>query len=271
MIRTADAIDRLAPVTLAELEATAALLTRVDRKYLLAPSRLEDLLDRVEASTGSRVPTRALEIDGDRDFGYRSTYLDTPDLAFYRLAAQSRPRRIKVRTRTYTTTDAEWLEVKARDGRDVTLKDRIELAAGPPTTSWSLSEPARTFLATFPDLGPRIETLAPTLVTTYRRTTLVCGDVEDGQRVTIDRNLRCAAPDQPQTHLGPLSDLLVIETKSPGPRPGPFDQILWQMHNRPVSMSKYGVGLAATYPTLPANKWHRLLKRYVETELTRTP
>ena len=95
--------------------------------------------------------------------------------------------------------------------------------------------------------------------------------MEDGQRVTIDRNLRCAAPDQPQTHLGPLSDLLVIETKSPGPRPGPFDQILWQMHNRPVSMSKYGVGLAATYPTLPANKWHRLLKRYVETELTRTP
>ena len=65
MIRTADAIDRLAPVTLAELEATAALLTRVDRKYLLAPSRLEDLLDRVEASTGSRVPTRALEIDED--------------------------------------------------------------------------------------------------------------------------------------------------------------------------------------------------------------
>ena len=50
MIRTADAIDRLAPVTLAELEATAALLTRVDRKYLLAPSRLEDLLDRVESS-----------------------------------------------------------------------------------------------------------------------------------------------------------------------------------------------------------------------------
>ena len=38
--------------------------------------------------------------------------------------------------------------------------------------------------------------------------------------------------------------------------------LLWAAGNRPVTISKFGVGMAALHPQLPANKWNRTLRRY---------
>ncbi|MEO8697895.1 MAG: molecular chaperone, partial [Acidimicrobiales bacterium] len=54
---------------------------------------------------------------------------------------------------------------------------------------------------------------------------------------------------------------LLVETKSTG-APTVADRVLWAAGERPVPISKFGVGMAALNPGLPANKWNRTLRRY---------
>ncbi len=119
--RATSAIAALPAVGLDALTTEAALLTRVDRKYVVpmdaAASLLHDLQRSVDAPA-------ALEIEGERELAYRSVYFDTPDLLSFRLAAHGRRRRFKLRTRTYLDTGAAFLEMKTRGARGLTRKDR---------------------------------------------------------------------------------------------------------------------------------------------------
>jgi hypothetical protein len=53
----------------------------------------------------------------------------------------------------------------------------------------------------------------------------------------------------------------LVETKSTG-APTVADRLLWASGKRPVTISKFGVGMAALNRHLPANKWNRTLRRY---------
>lgn len=240
-------IADLPPVDLAELTASAALLTRVDRKYLLDPADLPQLLTRLGDAT------RVLEIDSERSIAYTSTYLDTPDLASYSDAAHGRRRRWKARTRTYAT-GGRYLEVKTRRG-PTTVKERMPWSASSPDAV-RLDTVGRDFVeASLAGAGIRLDaaTLAPTLVTRYRRTTLL---LPGCARATLDSDLTWAVPGG-----APAEDLggaVVLETKS-GHDPSDLDRLLWRLGRRPVRLSKYAVGMAALDHTLPANRWHRIL------------
>jgi len=75
----------------------------------------------------SRLPedVKVLQIDSQVSQGYASTYYDTPDMDSYLLTALKRRRRFKVRTRSYLSSKASFLEVKTRGPRGVTVKKRI--------------------------------------------------------------------------------------------------------------------------------------------------
>lgn len=254
----APAVDALPSVGLDELTSHAALQTRVDRKYVLtlpaASALLEGLADQA----------RVLEIDGRRTFGYESVYFDTDDLACYLLAARRRPGRFKVRSRTYTDSDQCWLEVKTRNRRGVTVKHRL---AQDPLDRATLTGEGYAFITQVldragfaqPDGGP----LHPTLVTEYARTTLYVPS--DDSRVTIDTTLTCVLPPGgPQTTGGRTAALdasAVVETKTAG-RPSMADRLLWRHGHRPLRLSKYGTGLAALRPDLPATPWNPVLGRH---------
>ena len=279
---TTAALAGLPSIGLADLDIAAALQTRTDRKYLVAPGLLPDLLGAVDSfhrqTQCSGEPVRVLDIGGTRSFAYRSTYFDTPDLFSYHQAARSRPTRFKVRTRSYLATGTCWLEVKVRNARGETVKDRIEL---PPGCERHLTPEARTFLAGHDQIAPHLDQLTPALVTTYDRATLHCGGLSRGQRVTVDAGLGCSrvtgtdadgtAADGTDVALGDLTNLLIVETKSAGHGPGPFDRALWGLGVRPTGISKYAVGMAASQRSLPANKWHRLLQRHVVSRHVVTP
>ena len=68
------AIDAMTPIGLDELVDRASLLTRLDRKYIVPLADLPAVL------AGLPRDVRVLDIDGRRDFGYRSRYFDTPGL-----------------------------------------------------------------------------------------------------------------------------------------------------------------------------------------------
>ena len=91
-------LDQYSGASLEEVVSEAALLNRVDRKYLLPLEEAQRVLE--QATQGARV----LEISGRRSFAYDSVYFDTADHLSYRLTAQRRRRRFKIRTRTYVNT-----------------------------------------------------------------------------------------------------------------------------------------------------------------------
>lgn len=236
-------VQVLDPVDLEELSSIANLQTRADRKYLVPKHYLECFVARLDA--------RALEIRGARTFAYQSVYFDTPDLVSYLSAARRRPRRFKVRTRTYAESADCMLEVKTRDALGRTVKQRVP---HPFNQRNELTSAARAFVGTVDAAAPSADLLEQALATTYRRATLVLHGAP--ARVTVDINTEFQTPDGRRVW---LDQVALVETKTAGP-PCAADKLLWRDGYRPATFSKYGTGLAALSRELPANKWHRVLQ-----------
>ena len=94
-IEVASSVAALPSASLAEVNGSAALPVRVERKYMVPVRRFAELV--------ARLPQRysVLEVEGIRGSAYESIYFDTPDLLTYRHHMQGRRRRYKVRSRTY--------------------------------------------------------------------------------------------------------------------------------------------------------------------------
>ncbi len=244
-------IDRLRPVTLEQLLSDAALQTRIDRKYVLATDDLSGVLAALPGSL------RVLEIDRRRQFAYRSTYFDTPELAAFHTSGRGRRRRFKVRTRVYRHSGETWLEVKTRGPRGTTVKDRLPYDLA---DAGRLTDQARDFVATtlaahrVADVAAA--TLVPSLHTSYDRTTLLLAGAGGTSRATIDSGLAWRRPGS--TLSVSVPGTLIVETKG-GSSPSALDRALWRAGRRPSRVSKYGAGLATLDDDLPDLKWHRVL------------
>ncbi len=268
--RTEDVIgprlSGLPSVSLDELTEQAELQTRVDRKYLVTIPVLAAMLDALSGSDaggganggpggsgGGRGGVAALEIDGRRRFHYASQYFDTADLLCFREHRQGRRRRFKVRTRTYTDSGECMLEVKAVSPRGQTVKERMPYAAD---DADRLTADATRFAADILEGNPAVARLVPTVATTYHRTTLL--DLAARSRLTIDTDLGFVGP---AAAVGAPPGTAIVETKTSG-RPGRADLALHRLGVRPVSVSKYCIGVALLHPTVPANRWNRVLHRH---------
>lgn len=247
------------PISLDELTEQAELLTRVDRKYLLTAQDAATVLDEL-----ATLAPRVLQIDGRRDFAYESVYFDTPELLSYRLAAHDRRRRFKLRTRGYLDTDGAFLELKTRGSRSATVKDRIPV--DPDDRDRITGAGAAYVTDAIHDLGMApgtVQRLRPTIITRYRRTTLVIPG--SAARATIDTELEWVDVDGVALR---RPDLVVIETKSTGSA-GEVDRLLRRSGHRPSRISKFATGLAVLRPDLPANRWSRTLRRHFPERGTR--
>lgn len=242
-------LGALPGIGLEELDAEAALQTRVDRKYIVEPATWAAVMADLEGA-------RALDMDGVRAFRYASTYYDTPELHSYTSAARRRPSRFKVRTREYLDTGARAIEVKLRSAKGETVKHRAWLGDDARVVG-ALAGEARAFVASFPAVAATVDSLAPVLRTDYERSTLVTPD----GRITIDRAVTGTTVDGEAVDFG---DWLIVETKAVL-RAGAVDRALWARGVRPSRVSKYCTTLAALRPELPANRWARTLRRHLPT------
>ena len=242
-------VGALRPIGLDELVERASLLTRLDRKYMLPVRELPLVVG------GLGTDVQVLEMGGARDFGYRSVYFDTPELDGYLRTARRRRRRYKLRVRTYLDSGDHYFEVKTSGPRGTTVKQRIPYDGD----LWCLSPEARAY-ADEVLAGAGIDSggfrFVPTLVTSYRRTTLFLPASDS--RVTVDTGLTWTLPDGTGLR---TPDRTIVETKS-GRAGSEADRLLWSLKHRPVPISKYGTGLAALRPGLPAHRWLPVLRRH---------
>lgn len=244
-------LDACRPISLDELTGQASLLTRIDRKYLLWQEEAAHILSLTSPAW------RILDTHGTRQFCYESVYFDTPDRRCYAATAFRRGHRLKFRTRTYLDSETTFFEVKSKDARGHTVKERIPHAF---EHRGELTEDDRAFAAqALTREHQRQRTahdLSAALTVTYRRATLLQPD--GASRATVDEALSWSSPDGARQD---AERLVIIETKSMG-HSSPLDALLWAHGYRPQPGSKYATGMASLHPELPANRWHRQLARY---------
>lgn len=246
-----DATARLPGVPLATVLERAELQVRLDRKHLVPAGDFERFVARLEDQL------EVLEIDGRRSFDYESRYFDTPDLLTYRDHVAGRPDRFKLRTRSYLDSGETMFEVKLEDPDGGTIKRRT---AQPFGDRDRITPAAQRHLARALDTaGRRVpRELGQASVIAYRRTTFV---IRDGSaRITVDREIEWSDDDHA---VGGLDDHVLVEVKS-AEAATPVDRALEALGISPVSISKYGVGMALLHPELPSGPWDAVLERYFD-------
>ncbi len=239
-----EAISGLKPIGLTQTESLAGLSERKDRKYLVDAPGLDRLI--LELGPGFR----ALDIDSRRSFEYESVYFDTPEYDSYMTAARRRPRRWKVRTRSYVDAELCNLELKMRRRNGNTVKRRLPYEFA---DRGHLTAEAHGFLAMWDAVDS--DRLGPVSTVRYTRSTLV--DTRAWSRVTLDTDLSVTVPGGESLI---VDGFVLVETKSVQQSTA-FDRLLWRHGYRPTSISKYCTLLAAIDPALPSNHWTRTLKR----------
>lgn len=248
-------VGSLPAVDLATLDAGAALLTRVDRKYVVPLATFERLVGALGAEWS------ALEIDGSRLFGYSSVYFDTPDLLTYRAHLQGRRRRYKVRVRRYVDSDDCLLEVKRKGPRGRSVKERQ------PHPTWlqcDLGDDGRRFVLDCLRMhgDPPVSTFGPVVATSNRRATLT--SLTDTARLTVDADLTCGWGG---SAIALRAGHVVLESKVEG-HASTVDRLLRALGERPAAISKYCVGVASLDLGVPTNPWRRTLRTFFDTPHT---
>src|SRR3954451_4659524 len=220
------------PISLEALEDRAALLRRVDLKYVLSPDELLELLRQFARDHD------ALEIEGRRRFAYRTVYFDTPELRTFHDHVAGRRPRFKLRTRCYLDNHRCQFEVKVKTSDDETDKRQADHRSD---AEDEIGPAARRLIdEALSDAGAEpIGNLRPVLATGFQRFTLAARG--GGMRATCDLDLRLTRVDDgSQARL--RNGRVVLETKSED-GDSAIDQALRDAGIDSVSMSKYRIGI----------------------------
>ena len=231
-----DLLDAFDPVSLEELDQRAALLRRVDHKYAVSLERLREL------ARGLQSDHQILEIEGRRTFGYRSAYFDTPERRCFLDHVEDRVPRFKARTRMYEDTGQCVFEVKLKRTEDETDKRQVDhdLCATrrlTPEARECLEEALMAVALAVPD------DLEHSLTTSFSRVTLAAR--RGSERLTCDLGVALGGATGQTVHLH--DGLVLVETKSENGE-SPADALLADLRVKPLSLSKYRVGIALLDP-----------------------
>ncbi|HEY6528075.1 MAG TPA: polyphosphate polymerase domain-containing protein [Cellvibrionaceae bacterium] len=243
-------IERFSSIGLDELNAKAAMLTRLDNKYIATLDVVTKALYQWEKMYD------VLQINNRRAFAYETCYFDDAELSSYYDHHRGRRQRLKVRTRNYLDSQQCFLEIKLKDIRGVTVKKRM---AYHPDHHGNITPQGLQFVTDVQQEKYNkqiLKDLSPTLHMRYQRMTFVAK--EGSERLTLDSNLVFYKDGKSY----PLpSNLFIVETKSANAN-GKADAILRRLHQHPSNKcSKYCLGLCVTNQVEKRNKFLPSLRR----------
>jgi hypothetical protein len=226
------------------------LMRRYDKKFLFH----RDLLTTVWSYL--RQNYQVLEIGGGSIFSYDNLYYDTDGHLFYHQHHNQRMNRYKLRCRRYLDSGQCFFEVKFKDNRKKTTKNRFLLGSG--VFGSELPQGSREFAraAVRAQGGACVDQrVVPSLRIRFNRVTFA--DLARKERLTFDVNLTYTDPRCVSRRIG---NLIVAELKSENPSTGsPFFHYLKGLSIAPSGFSKYCMGIALMGKDVKRNRFKRRL------------
>jgi len=224
----------------------ADLMRRKDCKYIFGIPNLPAILSSVKDNY------TVLEINGIRSHNYETIYYDTPDREMYHMHHRGKANRYKVRFRRYGTSDIMFLEVKRKDSKGITVKNRIRTG----NSQAEILTTEEAFLAAFvPYSRYRI---FPVMENCFNRITLVAHDRKE--RITLDYGLRFSVP-AGDTNME-VPGLSIAEIKyTEWLHRSFFHQALREQRIMPTRFSKYCIGTALLNPHLKQNRFKEKVRK----------
>ncbi|MFC2129378.1 polyphosphate polymerase domain-containing protein, partial [Bacteroidota bacterium] len=176
---------------------------------------------------------------------YRTTYYDTPDYEMYTAHHNGKLNRFKIRTREYMVSKIHFLEVKFKNNKGRTLKERVRRIDG----DLEFHENETAFLA---DSAPyTVDDLIPKLWNHFIRLTLVHKSAQE--RLTIDFNLSFKNEKNEEAEVPQLSIIEVKQDKYTAD--SEIIKVLRKYHINETRISKYCIGTAMLNPWIKRNRF----------------
>jgi len=224
------------PITLKEMD-NVKLMDRTDTKYTFHISQLNQILQEVCNDY------KTLSVENKLMSKYETLYYDTNTLSLYSQHHNGKLNRYKIRHRTYVESNLGYLEVKFKNNKGRTIKQRIKKLNVPHI--WD--DHSKEFL----DASQPFETstLQPVVWVNYNRITLV--STKALERVTIDINMQFINENAEVD----LSSLVIAEVKQLSKHPSVFANIMKKHYIREGSMSKYCMAIAFTNEAVKKNSF----------------
>ncbi len=238
--------ETMPTITLDEM-AGIKLMNRVDTKFVMHESQLEELLQMA-------VGEYAVQVIGDiRACRYNTLYYDTADYDMYTRHHNQQLTRQKIRTRCYEESGQYFIEVKNKTNKGRTKKKRIVI---PESAFSSVADhaPAEAFLRERAAYSP--EEISPALTTAFERITLV--NKAHTERLTIDLNLRfCNVRKGTEAE---MKGLVIVELKQDGMYFSPMKELLQRLRVKPFKVSKYCLGTVLSDADVKQNRYKRKIR-----------
>ncbi len=220
------------------------LLNRKDTKFVFSQSKLLQLLDRLKPFY------RILEIEGKRIFVYDNTYFDTDEFFFYTQHHNECRKRFKVRYRKYCETNEQYFEIKVKDNKNRTIKNRFRSS----NRNGDFVEEEKRLISEKTGLLP--QHLIPSLDIQFSRITLA--DNNFNERLTIDTNL--AIKNGIISNIFDQLAVSEIKQKKYDPK-SDFIQILRDLRIQEMRFSKYCMGMLHVHKDIRYNRFKPKLLR----------
>jgi len=211
------------------------LLDRSDTKFLFRVDLLEELLTKLVEHF------YVLDISGVRENKYETLYYDTEDFKFYNDHHRGKANRIKVRHRIYSDSGLQFFEIKRKNNKGRTIKERIKLNE----IFYNLKGKPEEYL--FEKTQIKGEQLSPKLWGNYTRVTLVNKNCPE--RLTIDYNLYFVNDSKEYS----LQNIAIAELKQDTHHHSIFKDIMTKFRIKEVSISKYCFGVIYLYNNIKFN------------------
>jgi hypothetical protein len=242
MNHIADILTSYEPISLNEMDSVK-LMNRVDTKYMFHIDQLPEILNDLLSEF------RVLEVNETRLNRYETLYFDTEEHSLYLDHHNGRSNRFKVRKRRYLESGQSFFEIKCRNNKGRTLKERIKQKESPE----KISGKSAALLLEITTLSP--EMIKPALWILFSRITLVNKMLS--MRLTIDVDLKYRLGDKQKSY----PELVIAELKQDFTAKSPFTEIMHKYHILDTSISKYCLGIISLNEHIKHNNFKSKLLR----------
>lgn len=229
------------PISLAEMDGVT-LMDRVDTKYVTNEHEIQALLETVKDHY------RVLTIENVRCSDYSTLYFDSSGHDAYLQHHNGRLNRQKFRMREYRSTGMCFWEVKLKNNKGRTVKQRIPIHSIENSLSTSCTEFIDSVIGSQPELVPQLQT-------NFTRITLV--DRDCLERVTLDFGLEFSIDGNRQFVPGAVIAEIKQQSNNRG---SAVRQQLRKQGIRPLRISKYCLGISLLKPGLKSNRFKSKLR-----------